>query len=1001
MSGQVDGADGPQGEAQTEPGDGPVALPYMGGVIGLALCSLGVLAMGGGAPAWWIGGGLLIAGLALLGPAGRELWLAAEARWPRLAGAGPWIVELASLGLIVAVATVMLGGALEARPVSGDHTVHFAKFLESQALFAETGRPLGWSHDLYAGHPLGYQYPFLPDLWLLAFKTAFGLGDEAAYGVGIWAFWVLLGVSVYAVGRRAFSRAVGLVAAVLYLTTSGLGHAGGWEYVIRWGVWPQWLAMALFLFGVSRLEAVILEKRRGAIAACGALIGLALLGHQATILAGLIGVVALALTWLWGPRPTGGWGGVLWRLTLVGLVALLVSAAFMWPFFDTRELTDERGNFWGTSYALGEALLTRASIIGELPIVSLAAIAGAALALSRRSGMLAVFSAFYAIVAIVGSHSSTLGELGLLEAADPFRHVIWYRVVELGKPFYFILAASALVALVRALRARGSAQSPPSPLSTRVRVVWAFAIGTALAPLAGGALTAFWVGELDRDTSVLFTLPHAEDREALAAHMRDPAKVPPVRPDGAGFSRVANLSVAADRYLSDLGPALGRPLYKPGFTPVSNYVYKIRAQTAAALTAINVGWAIADRQLPPIDWDPVASFGELRLFRFKHFDPRLYRVMAREPRSGELREVASATRVALTAFSREAMVLEVSDVPPQMPADAVLRVNVSAFPRWRATLDGRELAIETLPLEGHPGTGFLAVPLRAGRLELRFEPSTLDRVALVATPLGLLLAALIGLSTWPRLARLRAFRPLVRLVGWEPASAVPAWLAGRWPGPGARIRRVGPGFIAACAAALGVVALLLVLGAQRHPQELPERIARERVVESVLWDAGHALSEARARLGDQDCRFVLDRFLCKGAEPRFEVARTPAVFGEFEHATCVTLEPEGKRRASIVFPGVPPGDLSLLYGSRSVHRSLAPRTTFFRVYAGEVLVDEGALRSRPQLERRLIDPSTRANLYGPYELRVEVEANDDEARNACFSVQVVTTRARAEGDGAR
>ncbi len=984
-------------------GPGGARSHWLRVLLASVLLVVGALGLGAGAPAWWLGVGLMVAGATLIvAPMGGGWrWIVA-----RLPGDGSawrgWVLEVLSVGLVVLVATIMLGGALDGRPVSGDHTVHFAKFLEAQSLLGDTGRLLGWSHDLYAGHPMGYQYPFLPDLWLLMFERVLGLTSEVAYGVGIWAFWVVLGLSVYAFGKRAFSRSVGVVGAVAYLTTGGLPHAGGWEYIIRSGVWPQWLAMAFFLIAVSRLDDVVVGRSRRALAMCALLLGLSLLGHQASILAGLIGVVALVLTWLWGPRPKSAdgvsprVGGVAWRLLLVAGLAFLIAASFMLPFLDTRELTDERGNFWATSYTLGEALLSRASIIGELPIIAIGAIAGAALTLVRKPGMLAVFATFYAIVAIVGSHSSTLGELDLLDAADPFRHVIWYRIVELGKPFYFVLAASALVAFARAMTARTAAV----PASTRA--IWAFALGTVLAPIGGGVATAWWVGELDRDSRVLYEMPNATEREALVRRIRELAPIGQVDPtalrvgkgaqgpDAPGFFRVANLTGMSDRYLSDLGPLIGRPLYKPGFTPVSNYLYKIRAQSTAALTAINVAYAFSDRTLPPMDWEPIESFGPLRLYRFRQFDPRLWRVMGREPTSGELREVASATQVRMVGFTRESMTFEVSNIPPKMPKDALLRINVSAFPRWNATQDGRPVDITTVPLEGHPGTGFMAVPLVSGRVHFEFALSTLDRVGFASTILGLVLVALVVLSQVRRLSTW----PVLRHVG----------LVVDWSGPRSGDERPPRQVFGLSLGTVGVVVLLaaasvglLVLGSLEFARELAPKAAAEREVTAVLWDAASELDEAEVKLGDVPCRFVLDRFLCRGKDPRFEVARTPAVFAEFEHATCIKLEPEGTTRASATFKDVPPGELSLLVGSRSMHESLPSRATSFRVFVNESLVDEVSLRFRPQRERRLLDLVAKTGVKEPFTLRIEVEAPDEEARNACFFAQVVTTRATVGG----
>jgi len=951
------------------------------GWVGLGLGLGAVPLFAAGAPAWWLGAGLAAASLTLLFLATRvaRARVAAALAQPRSLRVGRWtsttplaplLGELACVSAIAVLATLMLGDALAGQPpMSGDHTVHFAKLLDASSLLAETGRPLGWSHAQYAGSPVGYLYPFLPDLWVLSIRAILGLDHAAAYGVGFWFFWVALGLAVYTFGKRAFGRPVGLLAATLYLTAGdSVAHNSGWDYIVSWGVWPQWLALAFALFALSRTGDLLFGSRHRTVAAVGLFAGLALLGHQASVVAFLFAAVAALAAWWWGPRPVGAHTRpALGRALLATVLALLVGAAFLWPFLDTAAMTDERGAFWVDGHELGGRLLSRLTLLGELPLVTAAGLAGIWLVLRRRPSFLATFAAFFALLSVVVGQASLQSELHLVETNATARHLIWPRIVELGKPFFFVLAAWSLVALARggltALRPAtdGTPGSDPtaSPASPWTRALWAFGLTAALAPIAGGAVTHFALDQVARDTRPLFERPRAGELAALETWMG--AHLP-----RDGFWRLADLTDGQGRGVADLGVRLGRPVHRPGYTVVSNFVYKARGRSPNLLDALNVAFAVADRPLPPTLWEPLHEVGTLRLYRYLRFTPPPFDVLD------------GAGPVSVTGWSRDRLRLEAGP-----GARGTLRLAVSAFPRWHASRDGVPVPITAMVVDDQADTGFMSVPLAPGAWEFHFQTSVLDDLALVVTPLGLLLCLLVALADGRgRLARL-------------PRSALSALssLAHRLPAPPARVAGVPLGPVVMVAALAGLCVVVLLLSA-RTPR-IPPAPGTPAGTGEVVWDGAAALDEAEVALGGQPCSWVLDRHLCRGADSRFAVAPVPAVFEELDQATCISAEPAGRAPLRITWRGVPSGEVVLGLGTRDLPGlSSGPETTW-RVFVDGALADTFATRRHPLLARRTVQLGSGRD----HTLTVEVSGTDDTRRSACVVVQVVRTAAAPADSG--
>lgn len=867
-------------------------LPSAAVMAGIALAAAGVVLCFRPLPGWWFGGALLATSAVVLRQAlgDRLAGLGERLRRPVRLGSfripsGTLLLEGGYLALVVSLATVMLGRvALGDRPVMHDHAIHFVKAWQMHEHFLPHGRLMGWSQLWFAGYPAGYLYSIGTDLWINAVHAlSLGLlGFGQAYAVAFWLSHVLTGYASYRFGRVVAGPHVGVLAAVLALTDISEFRFGGWAYTIVYGVWPQSLSLGFALLAFCRLPALVEGRRMRDIAGFGVWMGLALLTHPVHLL--LLPIV-FAVSWLGAAfaREVRAPAAMV-RLLLGSLLALLIGSVWLLPFLDNRAFVFPMGVWWDTTYEMAKGLLDLDALPGTLGLVLAFGALGAVVALSTRRFAL-LFTALMAVLVTLLCSSTFIDELHLPALFRAFTRVQFIRMSTMVKPFWFTLAGYLLVVVLRLARSLSSseASAPPAP-GQEENEAWtrylrpafkALVVGFALTALLVPVLQAFWFKHLDKHLVLESERPLREERLQLIEWAR--RNLP-----RSGFYRLG-LFTGHEHEFMDLALELGRPIYKRGFTPCVNYLYKMRTREPEILEAVNVRYAVTKKKLPEEQFDLLQEFGRLKIYRFKLYQPQPFRV------------IEGSGRVTLERFTDEEIVL---DAAPG--SSGTLRLNVSYFSRWSAYRDGVRVPIGTVSLQAEPETtGFMTVPLSPGRYRFAFERSVLDELGLPLSLLGLLLACALALSD-----RRRGL-DFVR----RPLAAMTA-RAERWSGPSAGRKP----------AALLVAAAIGLLGAGIAFSEWTPPLALEGLqappVRRVVFDFLEGIRRARVGVereeGTRGCPRFGDLFVCPDKDGELDidsyVAAYPVTIKEYTMRRCIRARPMKDALLGVIYPRVRVGD---------------------------------------------------------------------------------------------
>jgi hypothetical protein len=202
------------------------------------------------------------------------------------------------------------------------------------------------------------------------------------------------------------------------------------------------------------------------------------------------------------------------------------------------------------------------------------------------------------------------------------------------------------------------------------------------------------------------------------------------------FGRIAHGFDFNDHDLTDLGIDLPFPFYKIWPTPTGHFKYDINASSNEAFRAVNVRFAVARHPIDRPDFTLEKIFDQqLWLYRFRDWSPMPFTVEG----TGD---------VTLIRFDPEEIRLRADS-----SASGRLRLNVSYFPKWRATLDNRPIAIRPAGLPGIANSGFIETVLRPGEYRFHFERCLTDYAGTVL--------CLIGIAGWLLLKNWELVRNLV------------------------------------------------------------------------------------------------------------------------------------------------------------------------------------------------------------------------------------------------
>jgi hypothetical protein len=485
-------------------------------------------------------------------------------------------------------------------------------------------------------------------------------------------------------------------------------------------------------------------------------------------------------------------------------------------------------------------------------------------------------------------------------------------------------------------------------------VVFAMVVSFLTLPFAVPAAQAFFTANIAKTMTTEQDRALDGDRANLVEFLK--------RNLPKGFYRVC-VSTGHNHDLLDIGTEIDKPLYKRGFTPAENFIYKVNTEDNAVLEAVNVRYMIAKKWLPAEDYTLIKQFGIYQLYEFKHWHRQPYVISEGEG------------HVKVERFEPEQIVLRAGE-----GSHGKLRLNVSYFPRWHAYRDGKPIALWPTALPEAPTTtGFMTVALQPGQYRFAFEASALDDASWplsligIAFAIALVIGGRVG-SRWPRFERL-----LARMGEWLAQVSQPRSKA---------FRRALLGLLAAIA--LGVIVYL----GEWHPPLTLENLDGA-VVGKVHFDFLDELSRAHVSIDYpariRRCRRLGSRFACKDEDGNIDnekyVASTPAEIEEYRMVRCIRARPEENARLEINFPEVPSGDAIVgYYGVERAGRMLRlTRPVDFKIDVDGQQIYSGATVSDNKMHW------FRANVGGPQRnvnVTFNVSAVNITRRFFCFYAQM-------------
>ena len=642
--------------------------------------------------------------------------------------------EISSVLAVLALASIMLFPALRGDwPIGHDHPAHLFRIWQLRETILHHLMPWSWSHRWFAGYPQNIIYPIGADLFVLAVQ-ALSLGKlslGAAYGLAFWLFYFLYGYAAFFFVRRAVdSRVAGLIAVVFLLTDPGNNDIGGWFWLVDLGVWTMALGLVPALIGTVRIAALLEKPEPKTAAAIGLCVGLALLCHPFFLIYFGIAIPLLCASRYFSGEETY-WKHAFILLGLGSVSGLLIASFWLVPYLSASAYASEIG-WTGSSLSEIGAAIGSATLFPRMhPLAAIFGLVGS-LFLLRTRRTLPLFMGLFTFVCIVGS-SSTFAELagpGVTEWLNT--HIITTRLLMLVKPFWYGAGAFLLVAswktLDQFLPAPGkSTKSSRQKLITRLAMI-VFVCAFVLSILFF-SFAVFFENEVRRPTQWHSQRDDIAARRAFVAWAKDQWS------HDSKFFRVVHGFDQDEHSLTDLGIELPYPFYKIYITPTGHFKYNLGSGSNAALRAVNVRFALSEHALP--------ARPDFRLL--KMFDGKLWLYEFRDWNSVPF-EITGGGPVELTRFDDEDVELNA-----EPGAHGLLRLNVTYFPKWRATRDANPIPIKAVPAAGVEHSAFMEVELAPGIYHFHYQKTWSDYLGNVFCLLGVAGCGL--LANWKRLFR--------------------------------------------------------------------------------------------------------------------------------------------------------------------------------------------------------------------------------------------------------
>ena len=466
------------------------------------------------------------------------------------------------------------------------------------------------------------------------------------------------------------------------------------------------------LAGLSRTLSWMETGALRHLGSAGLLFGVGLLCHPTNL---ILAAGALPLLVLMAGRGRPEEPG---RAVLAVLLGLAVGACFWLPFLDRADYTMNIGYLGPDPAAVLSWTLEGGPFVEWSPGMGYLALLGSAVALSQRKGDGPTIAAMYwALLAAAGgvlTHTLHMHEL-----MPSLSNINFGRLSIAAKSFGFLMVGYGVQSSIRWLgdwRTRRPALQARAGLGL-VMIVW-----------LGLALFA-WLDRAKADLAAL-TLPNEwPEWSDYQAYLRWSADV---RQQSEGFYRIAHMLAPHDHRLMAAPMVNHTPLLKIGYTPASMYAARADHDVTDVLEQASVRFVLTDHPLTDRRLTLAQRFGALRVYALTDYSPSRVTLFG-----GGLVEVRR--------FDEEAIVLRVQGSDP---AGRIV-LHMGNFPRWVASINGRETPTQNAPLWRDGPNYALALPARDGLIVLNYVARGVDLAGtwLSAAGLGLCAGLLVSRRT--------------------------------------------------------------------------------------------------------------------------------------------------------------------------------------------------------------------------------------------------------------
>jgi hypothetical protein len=604
-----------------------------------------------------------------------------------------WALRLWQPALIVLFVAALLPGQLRGeRPASCDHVVHYTKAV-SFLHRLETLDLWSWDWRMFAGYPTEYGYPITAEvLVVLCWGAALGsITLSHAYALTFFAVYVFSAWAVYGTFRRWIGRPAAALTVFFYLTDIGWVHEGGWLWTVLFGVWPNFLSIALGLIFLERCVALVRDGApvRSRNLAC--VLALTLLTHPLQLVLVPLMLVGFVFWIVCEPELRN-------RVTLArGLRCLAPSlpiagalVAFWYvPFLANARLTQSHGIPGIGIRELLTAIATGHPFHRTVPVAAWAGFLGVVIGVFK-SGTTRLVGIMCGLC-LAAMTTIPRDVVASVSGFDLNHSVEFARITMLAKPFWFAAAAWLLVAIARIVHRRAGR----------------LGLGAAVVAFAAAAA---WNPSLVTHVAVPF--PLVARTESEVGRLREVGRWLDARADASQGVFRAGHTPGDDEGLVELGTLTRVPLVKFEFTPALNYRSDMRPVSPEVRELIGLRYLVVSEPLDVPGLELRARLDPYSIYEYPSWNPSPVRVLQGE---GAISGAALGPR--RVRF----------DAAPGAAGTAL--VAAGYFPNWRATRNGEPIPIAATSVDGEEGHTMMTVALAPGHYELSFVRLPFERAA--------------------------------------------------------------------------------------------------------------------------------------------------------------------------------------------------------------------------------------------------------------------------------